>query len=586
MPDPGGLAQARHVFLQGCGLPQAWAGQAQWRILDTGFAAGLNFLAAWRAWKDDPARPRILHFASVEAGPVAAAEITHSAAPHPELVAMAGELAAQWFGLTPGTHRLVFEQGRVLLTLFVGDLRDGLRQHPFHADCVFLDGADPGRDPPAWALHVLKGIVRHCRRGTVLAAVRPESALLRDLAQCGFTVKQAEGPPHGRPSVEAIFAPAWEPKGQWPRNTVAPGHCAVIGAGLAGASVAASMARRGWQVTVLDRAAEPAAGASGLPVGMIAPHFSPDDSLLSRLTRCGLRATLQQARALLREGEDWRLTGVLEHRVGTDAPPAQAQDAWRPWTRDADGAQMAAAHLPPSARAYWHDQAGWIKPAALVRAWLAQSGVTWRGDTTVARVLPAGQGWRVIDARDREVARADLVVVAAAHAGASLLPVPLPLQPIRGQVSWSLEAGEALPPFAVNGNGHFIPHVPLDGGAGWFCGSTFDRDDQDLAVRALDHDANLQRLRDLLPGVGAQLLPAFAGPALRAWTGVRCASADRRPLLGEIRPGLWVSSAMGSRGLTFSALCAELLAAQVHGEPQPLERKLARALDVARAFSC
>jgi tRNA 5-methylaminomethyl-2-thiouridine biosynthesis bifunctional protein len=39
---------------------------------------------------------------------------------------------------------------------------------------------------------------------------------------------------------------------------------------------------------------------------------------------------------------------------------------------------------------------------------------------------------------------------------------------------------------------------------------------------------------------------------------------------------------MGSRGLTFAALCAELLAARVHGEPLPLEQRLARALDVAR----
>jgi tRNA 5-methylaminomethyl-2-thiouridine biosynthesis bifunctional protein len=39
---------------------------------------------------------------------------------------------------------------------------------------------------------------------------------------------------------------------------------------------------------------------------------------------------------------------------------------------------------------------------------------------------------------------------------------------------------------------------------------------------------------------------------------------------------------MGSRGLTFSALCAELLAAHWHGEPLPLPATLARALDTRR----
>jgi tRNA 5-methylaminomethyl-2-thiouridine biosynthesis bifunctional protein len=187
-----------------------------------------------------------------------------------------------------------------------------------------------------------------------------------------------------------------------------------------------------------------------------------------------------------------------------------------------------------------------------------------------------------MDAQGREIARADLVVIAAAHASAGLLAAQLPLQPIRGQVSWAHEADGALPPFAVNGNGHFIPHVPVDGSAAWFCGSTFERDDLDLAVRRADHDANLERLRALLPAAGAQLAPVFASGTLRAWTGVRCASADRRPLLGEIEPGLWVSTAMGSRGLTFSVLCAELLAAQLHDEPLPLERKLAQALNALR----
>ena len=56
--ENGGLDQARQVFLHGCGLPAAWAGQAQWRILETGFGFGLNFLVTWAAWRADAARSR------------------------------------------------------------------------------------------------------------------------------------------------------------------------------------------------------------------------------------------------------------------------------------------------------------------------------------------------------------------------------------------------------------------------------------------------------------------------------------------------------------------------------------------------
>ena len=77
--ENGGLDQARRVFLQGCGLPAAWAGQPQWRVLETGFGFGLNFLVTWAAWKADPARPRLLHFVSVEAYPASADDLLRAA---------------------------------------------------------------------------------------------------------------------------------------------------------------------------------------------------------------------------------------------------------------------------------------------------------------------------------------------------------------------------------------------------------------------------------------------------------------------------------------------------------------------------
>ena len=584
----GGLEQARHVFLRGCGLPGAWAGRAQWCILETGFGLGLNFLAAWRAWKDDAQRPRVLHFASAEAWPVAREDLLRSAAAYPELAPLAQALAQEWFGLLPGTHRMAFEQGRVLLTLFVGDVRDALGQQPFEADAVFLDGFDPRRNTAMWEPRTLKAVARYCRRGTRIATWTVAGEVRRDLAQCGFVVEKDEGLAPKRHRLKGLFAPAWEPKGERPARNVVPGHCVVVGSGLAGSSAAASLARRGWRVTVLDAADAPAAGASSLPVGLLAPHHSSDDNLLSRLSRSGVRATLQQARALLREGQDWRATGVLEHRpkASPDLIPtmvSSATDAAHDWTTPADEKQKTAALLDAGVTALWHQQGAWIKPAALVQAWLAQPGVAWRGNTKVEGAVRADGTWRVLDAHGKAIAEADLVVVAAAVASADLIGQRLALQPVRGQISWGeQQAQQMLPPFPVNGNGHFVPQVPIGDRAAWFCGSTYGRGETDLTPRRCDHQENLTKLGLLLPAVESKVVDTFSSRAVKAWTGVRCASADRRPLLGELEPGLWVSTAMGSRGLTFAALCAELLAARLHGEPLPLEKRLAQALDAMR----
>jgi tRNA 5-methylaminomethyl-2-thiouridine biosynthesis bifunctional protein len=614
--ENGGLEQATEVFLHGCGLPAAWASQSQWTVLETGFGLGLNFLVTWAAWQADPQRPHLLHFVSTEAFPASADDVLRAARSHPNLLPLAEQLQRQLWGLLPGFHRLVFAGGKVLLTLCIGDTKAMLREQSFAADSVYLDGFSPHCNPDIWDLHTLKAVARCCRRGTRVASWTVARSVRDALAQCGFVVNKVPGVPPKRDNLQGVFNPAWEPKRA--RASVAPiyptaARCVVIGAGLAGAAVAASLARRGWQVTVLDGAAAPAAAASGLPAGMLSPHVSPDDSLLSRLSRSGIRATLQQADALLQAGSDWSRTGVLElcieHPRKRPAAWLQDQDlaeAARDWTRPATAEQLAVCGLGPDAAALWHVQAGWIKPARLVQAWLATPGVQWRGDATVSRLIRQGDAWQLLDESGQELACADLVVVAAGYASRALassvdsadLPAgALALQAIRGQVSWALhgpdpqQALQALPPFPLNGYGSLIPSLPLSDdkadAQAWLLGASFERDSALPTIRPGDHQHNLSRLQTLLPAFAEQLKPQFDSGAVQAWAGVRCATPSRLPALGPLsappEPALWLCSGLGARGLTFAALCAELLAARLHGEPLPLERRLADALLPQRA---
>uniref|UniRef100_UPI0028A156E1 tRNA (5-methylaminomethyl-2-thiouridine)(34)-methyltransferase MnmD n=1 Tax=Comamonas sp. TaxID=34028 RepID=UPI0028A156E1 len=217
------LAQAEQVFLAGCGLPRAWAGQPQWRILETGFGFGLNFLVTWHAWQQDPARPALLHFVSTEAFPIAAADLLEQARKFPHLLPLAEELAAQWWGLLPGVHRLRLAGGRVLLSLLVGDSQTMLRQHELVADSIYLDGFSPARNPDMWSLHTLKAVARCARRGTRLATWTIAAQLRRDLAQCGFEVRKVPGVPPKRDNLQASFAPHWEPRKAplWPMGAQA-----------------------------------------------------------------------------------------------------------------------------------------------------------------------------------------------------------------------------------------------------------------------------------------------------------------------------------------------------------------------------
>ncbi|NMM82698.1 FAD-dependent cmnm(5)s(2)U34 oxidoreductase, partial [Acidovorax sp. SRB_14] len=177
-------ALAPTAFLHGCDLPAAWAGEPQWRILQTDFGEGQDFLAAWAAWRADPARPTLLHFVALQDAPLPAAEERlRAAAAQPALGALAQELQAQCWGLLPGVHRLAFEGGRVLLTLCVGEMPTLLRQQDWTVDAVYLGG------PGHWGPHFVKALARCCRRGTHLAVADTTSAAHAALAQGGFEIE-------------------------------------------------------------------------------------------------------------------------------------------------------------------------------------------------------------------------------------------------------------------------------------------------------------------------------------------------------------------------------------------------------------
>ncbi|OXH94535.1 hypothetical protein CA830_01055, partial [Burkholderia multivorans] len=80
---------------------------------------------------------------------------------------------------------------------------------------------------------------------------------------------------------------------------------------------------------------------------------------------------------------------------------------------------------------------------------------------------------------------------------------------------------------------------------------------------------------DRLPLIGPLADEAQAVANARALSGAKARDLPRMP-------GLYGAFGYGSRGLVWAALGAELIASQLDGEPWPIERELAEAVDPAR----
>lgn len=588
-----------------CGALSGWSGQGRWQVLALGQNATWAFLHTWHIWQQDPQRPDQLFFTAVEDQPEPPVGTRHSASPgaphnNPSGTetpgtppALASALAHLWTGITPGVHRLVLDQGRVHLTLLVGPVQDTLQNLDTPVDGVLLNGFNPGASTATWDTPTLKSLARLCRPGTRLSAWGAPHSGPTTLGPLGFGVLQATDPTQ---PLEAVYQPHWTLR----RVLRAPLFSAaqamdvvVVGGGLSGAAVAHSLASRGWRVQVLDQAEHPSAGASGLPVGLLAPHVSPDDNPLARLTRAGVRATRARLEALLPPGDDWAPSGALEHRVeGKHGLPSGAAwpDAAQVFSQVAPPDTVARSGLPGTTPGLWHGLAAWLRPSRLVAAQLAHPNITWRGGCEVARLVPDGPLWRLEGPHGAVLAQSPTVVLATAWATRALaagLGLALPLHALRGQVSWGPLANlppatrMALPPFPVNGHGSLLTGAPgPDGQPCWLLGSTFERGATTPHLRPEDHTANHQRLARLLPHLADPMAPAFA--QAQGWAGVRCTVPDRLPVVGTPDPhrwpGLHVCAGMGARGLTLSVLCGEVLAAHLLGEPWPVARPLAQAL--------
>lgn len=584
--EAGALPQARHVFLGGNGLPGRWRGRAAFTIAETGFGLGHNFLAAWRAWLDDPARSHRLHYLAFEAHPFAVEDLLRAWNRLPDdHLGLARELAGRWPGLLPGVHRLELQEGRVTLTLLFGDIRRLARQAEARVDAFFLDGFAPRVNPDMWSPAVFGQLRRLAVRGATAATWCSAGQVRRDLRDAGFLVDRVPGIAGKRDVTVAVLRPGLGVAPPDPDRR----RVAVVGGGLAGAGVAQALAGRGHEVEVWDTLCaldvDPALRRRG--AAALVPALSPDDDTRSRLSRAGLaraRARWLELDGTARPQACGALVCAQSAAQAEDQRRALARlgfpEDWVRWLDPAGAGLRAGVGVPWGG--LWFPDALRVCPGELIAALLSLPGVTRRAAAVGALAPAEGGGWSLRDASGRELGRADGVVLAnALHARTLLadvvpverLPVLSGLTPLAGQVSLYPAGASDLPRCVLSGHGYCLP--PQNG---WgVVGSTY----RPGAVETVADEAGHQEILAHVQGwVEARDIPWLGRGEAAGWAGWRAATRDHLPLIGAVpdRPGLWLACAYGSRGLSWSALAGDLIGAWMDGEPVPAERELIRRI--------
>lgn len=182
--------------MAGNSLPERWQRASRFVILETGFGLGINFLATWLAWLNDPERCAELHFISLEKHPFTADDLARAHRVLPEFAALSDELVRCWpsrESLQAGEQRIALSDGRVILHLELGDAVDVLPTLMAEVDAIYLDGFSPAKNPDLWSPELCRCLHSLAGPGATLATWSVAGAVRRALAGAGFTVEKRPG---------------------------------------------------------------------------------------------------------------------------------------------------------------------------------------------------------------------------------------------------------------------------------------------------------------------------------------------------------------------------------------------------------
>ena len=612
-----GLAETRHVFLVQNDLANRFTALPEYGRLvigETGFGTGLNFLCAWQLFEECATASARLHFVSVEKFPLSLVDLQRSLALWPELAAFAEQLLAQYVAVHEGFQRFVFDGGRVTLTLLIGDALEMLPQLDGQIDAWFLDGFAPAKNPEMWTPQLFAELARLAAPDSTIGTFTSTGWVRRALNAAGFKMKRVPGIGHKWEVLRGVFvgwpeeAPAISVAKPWfarPAKYAGQRKALVIGAGMAGCTTAASLAARGWQVSLLERHAEVAQEASGMPQGVLYLKLSAHGTALSQLILSGFGYT-RRALERLQRGIDWDGCGVLQLAFNDKEAQRQAQlaEAFDPELLQLVDKSEAEARsgITLTSGGLFFPEGGWVHPPALCRAHAAHANIELHLHREVVELRRNGDQWQAWDG-DKLLATAPVVILAGA-ADIKRFPASadLPLKRIRGQITRlpQTEASQTLRT-VVCAEGYVAP--PRLGEH--TLGASFDFKNDDLSITTADHLGNLHYMQeisdDLLERLGA---PNLVPEDLQGRAAFRCTSPDYLPIVGPLADkeaftqtyaalskdarqvpdapcpwleGLYINSGHGSRGLITAPLCAELLAAWLTDEPLPLPRSVAEA---------
>lgn len=535
--DAKGLHEVDRVFLEPAKLePKFAATISTFTIAELGFGSALNFAISGERFLSHSTG--CLHYISFEQSPMDLKDLV-KAARHSKL-GIHRELIQSYPPHISGWHRRRFANGRVQLSLYLGNVIDGLKdlldRQPNGVDAWFFDGFAPKFNPDMWSTELCESAAKLSNPGATVSTFSSAGVVKRALRHANFKVFRIDQRPYKHHSLLGVAPGNWLPH---PASVELTSQTiSVLGAGFAGCSVARALADRGAKVSIHDR--NIAAGASAIPAAIVHARLLTDGSATASMRAHSYAFACEFYRG--RKG--YLNTGALQ-LPGVNTPPARIEKM--------------KSTLPNS----------WVEPVSSVQASTLAGSVIQLGGlffpqaavvdgSSVCRALLDHPGIHF----DQGPPRGEITVYACGSAITQFFP-EIEVTALGGQADRFIHESLHLP---ILGDGYFAPAM-----GGCWVGSTYEYQPWPTSTATA---ANLTRFRSLFPHV--------PGTSVETFRAMRAVTSDRVPIIGRVDSNTYISGGHGSNGSTSAALAGEWIASLIAGECPPVTQAIERLCRVER----
>ncbi len=633
-----GLAESRYVYLKHNNLPERFSttqgeNNTPLTIVETGFGTGLNFLATWEAWDKLPGPKRQLYYLSVEKHPLSAQNIARSLSRWPELKPYQQALLEVYPDTNEGFHIIKFAGGRLTLALLFGDINSELSKYSFAADCWYLDGFSPSKNPDMWSDTLFSLMSQRSVSDATFATFTTAKTIRDSLSAQGFSLIKPKGYGKKRdmlcghlntspqPEMHRFYArstPGWSVSSFQTETNPAAAEtdfdALIIGGGIAGICTAEALSSSGLNVAIIEQNdAIPSGASAQRQLAMYAklPTINNKERKFITHSLMFSQAYFRRLQSQYPAHTFWNACGVLQ--IAWNEKELQRQQQLMLNNPPPDSlvrlidSDEASTHsgLQLTTGGLWYPHSGWLNPNAFCEALSTSKRFKTYTHAKVhqARWSDTGNHWQITT--DNMDLSAQSLIICNANEAKHIAGIEsyFPTKPLRGQVTSVKSPQLPKSRCIVCGEGYLNP---AQDDVHQF-GATYDLNSEDTRLSASDHSLNLASIQKWLPAWAdkEQLHEAIIG----GFCGLRCTTPDYFPIVGpvpvlaemrrkfsrlrvdasscadefgEFYPNLYVNIGHGSKGMVTAAFAAELITSLIRKTPLPLSDELKSMVDPAR----